>query len=108
MKLEPRLAYQYKRIILAVNTGNEQITIDSDLKFIYNDTKVNSPEYSFAQIKTDRYSGNSYFISDLRGLGIRSGQIGKYVLGMSIFGNRKGNLFNEIARGINKIIASYD
>jgi len=108
LKLEPRLAYHYKRIVLANKKGNEQLTIDSDIKFIYNDTEVKSPEFSFAQIKVDRYSENSSFIKGLRDLGIRKGQIGKYVLGMSIFGNQKANLFNGITHRINKIIESYD
>jgi hypothetical protein len=108
LKLQPRLAYNFKRITLVDKSNSERISIDSDVKFIYNQTEVQSLEISFAQIKLERYSGNSRFIETLKDLGIRDGQIGKYVFGMSIFGKLKANLFSKETDRINKTMASYD
>ena len=108
MKLQPRLAFNFKRVIATAKNMEESVTFDSDIEFIYNDTEVQSPGFSFAQIRVDRYSGNSKLMTTFRELGIRKGQIGKYVFGMSIFGNQKANLFAKRADRINKIIASYD
>jgi len=108
IKLEPRLAYIYKRIVLAAKNGNERVAIDTDIEFIYKQIEIQSTEISFAQIKLERYDGNSRFIETLRDLGIRKGQIGKYVFGMRIFGKQKANLFTNRTDRINKIIASYD
>lgn len=105
LKLEPRLSYNYKRKSLVDKSNCERINIDFDIKFIYNESKVKTPGISFVQIKTKSSLEDSMFKTTLRDLGIRKGQINKYVTGMSIFGKRKSNFYMN---KIKKITRNYD
>ena len=107
-KLQPRLICDFKRITLKAKQANDQVIIDGNIKFTYNNSDTHILDLSLVKIKQERYTGASKFIEILRDHGVRRGQMSNYEQGMSIFASQKTNIYKEKNSRINKIIESYD
>ena len=91
--LQETLQVDYDRVTLVAKQGGERITIDLNLRFCANDRRAEFPERVIIEIKRPRgviAAEQRYF----RTIGIRSGSISKYCLGiLSLYPTAKHHHF---------------
>ncbi len=102
--LEDKIWINYSRITLASRNTKERVTIDLNLTF---DTKIKKKEFSkiiVAEIKQDKFSRVSKFVSVLRKYNIPEFRISKYAIAIAMMEDGiKSNAFKEKINRLNKI-----
>ena len=102
--LSPILWNNFYRITFVSKTAPERLTIDLDLQFKNNDILVELPKLIIAELKHNRSSVPSSFISIMKQSKIKQDSISKYCLGvLALFKNIKRNNFKRNLTTINKI-----
>lgn len=110
--LGPKLWVNYSRITLVNKLSKERVTIDTDLSFKNDSIEKSFSRLVIAEVKQEKSSSSSPFLSVMKQNRIRAGSISKYCFGViSLFSGIKNNNFKPILLSINKlnhdIITSY-
>ena len=104
-QLEVKLWNDYLRFTLVDLAKPERVTIDLALTFGYENTQVSLPGFAIAEVKQRHFSHDSYFIQQMRRLGIRSSSFSKYCAGVYLLhDNVKTNNFKPIMRQVQKLV----
>lgn len=82
--LEAKLSNTFRRITLVSTDDVERLTVDVDLRFLWNGTRVSLDEIAIAEVKQDGFSLHSRFIQQMRALGVRPTHFSKYCIGVSM------------------------
>lgn len=101
LNLEEKIWILYKRITLSSISTLERVTIDLNMEF---DTKNNHKEFPdliVAEVKQDRFSRTSSFVSALRKCNIPSFRISKYAIAIAMM--EENIKANEFKGKINKL-----
>lgn len=102
--LEDKIWINYNRITLASRDTKERVTIDLNLSFDTNIKQRNFPEVIIAEIKQDKFSRVSKFVSSLRKHNIPEFRISKYAIAIAMMEEGiKKNAFKEKINRLNKI-----
>ncbi|MCF8256223.1 MAG: polyphosphate polymerase domain-containing protein [Flavobacteriales bacterium] len=100
--LEPKLRVRFSRITMVNNAENERLTLDLNLTFEANGSRVVLPGIVVAEVKQGLFNSKSVAINALRDLRIRAGNMSKYCIGTAIIHPElRSNNFKEIIRSIN-------
>jgi hypothetical protein len=99
--LVPCLYVNYKRLTLVSQDRTERMTIDCDLKISHENKAINFDHLVIAELKRPLNQFRSSGFEAMRSLGIRSGAISKYCLG--IIHTRPGIKYNAFKRRITRI-----
>lgn len=100
--LENKIWINYNRITLASRNTKERVTIDLNLTFDTNNKKKVFPNIIVAEIKQDKFSRVSKFVSVLRKYNIPEFRISKYAIAIAMMEDGiKNNAFKE---KINRLI----
>ena len=91
--LEPKLWNAFRRITLVSVRRPERLTIDIDLQLHWGKQHVTLPEVAVVEVKQEHYSQASYFVQQMRTLGIRPMRFSKYCAGVELIHRVKGNRF---------------
>lgn len=82
LQIKPVLINKFNRLTLVSLQNKERITIDYNISFsVQDDTVVELPYLSIAELKRDSFSNNSSFLSIVRGMQIRESSFSKYCIG---------------------------
>jgi hypothetical protein len=105
--LWPKLGNKFIRLTLVNKNLTERITLDYNLEFTdlkYN-KNISANGVCIAEIKKDKESKKSPFITNLSGMRIRPSGFSKYCIGLAMLKNPeiKLNLFRQKIRAIEKI-----
>jgi len=102
--LENKIWINYNRITLASRSTKERVTIDLNLTFDTNIKKKIFPNIIVAEIKQDKFSRVSKFVSVLRKYNIPEFRISKYAIAIAMMEEGiKSNAFKEKINRLNKI-----
>ena len=83
-EMQPRLWNRYSRVTLASKARPERVTLDVGLTFAWGGQQIALPGVVIAEVKQDRSSRDSEFVSLMRAHGVRSTGFSKYCLGVSL------------------------
>ncbi|MBX7154583.1 MAG: polyphosphate polymerase domain-containing protein [Bacteriodetes bacterium] len=104
-ELEHKLSVEYNRITLVANDGIERVTIDVGLCFGNSDSRIEQPHLVIVEVKQDRFSRLSPFVTALRKHRIKEHSLSKYVLGVVLLHPQlKHNAFKGKLRAIEHIL----
>ena len=109
-ELEPKLWVYYSRITLTNNAFTERVTLDLHLTFDNEETIKAMPEILIAEIKQDKFSGDSAIVSLFREMKLEPMGFSKYCLGIASTYDSdtvKKNNFKPKLRAIEKIAQGY-
>lgn len=105
--LYPKLGNQFIRLTLVNKDLTERITLDYNLNFtdIKYNKNISANGVCIAEIKKDKNSKKSPFITNLNEMRIRPSGFSKYCIGLAMLKNPeiKLNLFRQKVRAIEKI-----
>jgi len=103
--LEQKLWNDYSRLTLVGNTQPERVTIDLQLTFGQDGNVTGLPGLVIAEVKQAHFTQNSYFIQQMRRIGIRSSSFSKYCAGVYLlYDNVKTNNFKPVMRNVQKLV----
>jgi hypothetical protein len=106
INLKPQIWINYTRLTLVNTAFNERITIDLNLVFSTN-KEVFAPFESLviAEVKQDKKTLSSDFLSLMKKYRIKEGAISKYCLGLATINNTiKKNNFKQKIQSLNKLV----
>jgi hypothetical protein len=104
-ELEAKLLNAFRRITLVSTHSVERVTVDMDLRFLWNGTRVSLAGMAIAEVKQDGFSMDSAFIRQMRASGARPTSFSKYCIGVSIlYPEVKHNRFKPQLRQIAKLL----
>ncbi|MFC2096589.1 VTC domain-containing protein, partial [Bacteroidota bacterium] len=94
----------FDRITLVGKNHLERVTIDTNIRFKNKQGEVGLPEISIIEVKRDKTTDSSPFISILNNFKIKPFGISKYIMGNILLNPEiKHNRFNRKIRTINKL-----
>ena len=103
-ELEPKLWVEYDRVTLVSRVRQERVTIDLNLRFVWDDDAVHLPHMVIIEVKQDGFSQKSDMVNLLRQFGIRSTSFSKYCVGSSLlYPDLKQNNFKPKLRLVEKL-----
>ncbi|MCA9883730.1 MAG: polyphosphate polymerase domain-containing protein [Anaerolineae bacterium] len=103
--LEAKLWNDYLRLTLVDQQMPERVTIDIALSFGHEHNRVELPGFVIAEVKQAHFTQHSYFIQQMRRLGIRSSSFSKYCAGVYLlYDNVKTNNFKPVMREVQKLV----
>ena len=107
--LQPVLNNKFIRITLAGISTRERITIDYNISFsTMNGQSVELPFLAIAERKSERFSGQTPFITSARKIGIRPAGFSKYCVGSSLLMDMpRKNILKPTLLLLNKIENGY-
>jgi hypothetical protein len=104
-ELEAKLFNVFQRITLVSMHSVERLTVDVDLRFLWNGACVSLPGIAIAEVKQDGFSVDSEFIRQMRAVGVRATSFSKYCIGVSIvYPEVKHNRFKPQLRQIDRLL----
>jgi hypothetical protein len=104
-ELEAKLANAFQRITLVSKHSVERLTVDVDLRFLWNGTRVSLAGIAIAELKQDGFSSGSEFVQQMRALGVRATGFSKYCIGVSmLYPEVRHNRFIPQLRQIAKLL----
>jgi hypothetical protein len=104
IELVPTLWNTYTRITLVSKSHCERVTLDINLAFSWQGQKVDLPSIAIAEVKRDRSSHDSNFITLMRQMGVRKAGFSKYCVGVSLlYPEIKHNRFRAAHRLIERL-----
>lgn len=104
-RLEFKLWNDYSRLTLVGKNFPERVTIDLDLSFGNDNRFAGLPGVVIAEVKQEHFSQNSFFIQQMRNLGIRSSSFSKYCAGVyMLYDHVKTNNFKPVMRNVHKLV----
>lgn len=104
VNLLPQLDNRFTRLTLVNSELKERITIDMNLSFVWNDTKMNLHNVIIVEVKQKRRNRFSPFVVALKKLQIHEESISKYCLGVALLVPFvKKNNFKEKLLKVNKL-----
>jgi len=81
------------------------VTVDMDLRFLWNGVRVSLAGIAIAEVKQDGFSMDSEFIRQMRALGVRATGFSKYCIGVSmLYPEVKHNRFKPQLRQIAELL----
>jgi hypothetical protein len=103
--LEAKLFNTYQRITLVSRHSVERVTVDVDLRFMWDGACVPLDGIAIAEVKQEGFSLDSAFIGQMRALGVRATGFSKYCIGVSLLHPEvKHNRFKPQLRQIDQIV----
>lgn len=108
-KLLPQLSNAFNRITLVNNAMTERLTIDINLRFFNEQTKIKTDMGPLVIIEVKR-DGQTYspVLDMLKQLRIHQSGFSKYCIGMALTNSKlKRNRFNERLRFVKKLTSNY-
>jgi len=104
-ELEAELLNAFRRITLVSMHSVERVTVDMDLRFLWNGVRVSLAGIAIAEVKQDGFSMDSEFIRQMRALGVRATGFSKYCIGVSmLYPEVKHNRFKPQLRQIAELL----
>ncbi|NOQ74318.1 MAG: VTC domain-containing protein [Crocinitomix sp.] len=103
--LDAKLWNNFNRITLVNNKEKERLTLDLDLSFDWDGTKINYEHVVIAELKQENVDRSSLFYSIMKKNGIRPNGMSKYCVGtVALYPELKYNNFKEKILLIDKLI----
>jgi hypothetical protein len=104
-ELEAKLFNTFQRITLVSTHSVERLTVDVDLRFLWNGVCATLAGIAIAEVKQDGFSTNSEFVRQMRAVGVRATSFSKYCIGVSmLYPEVKHNRFKPQLRQIEKLL----
>jgi hypothetical protein len=99
--LQPCLSNTFQRITLVPVQGVERVTVDLDLRLLWEGATVSLNGMAVAEVKQEGFSTDSPFVRQMRATGVRSTRFSKYCVGVSmLYPEIKHNRFKPQLRMI--------
>jgi hypothetical protein len=103
--LEPKLWNDYMRMTLVNKSCPERVTLDFDMRYLWNAESIVLPGIVIVEVKQAQQSRTTEFVRQIRGLGIHPLSYSKYAAGVySLYRDVKINNFKPQIRRVNKIM----
>ena len=104
-ELEAKLFNDFQRITLVSTHSVERLTVDVDLRLLWNGMLVSLAGIAIAEVKQDGFSADSEFVRQMRALGVRATGFSKYCIGVSmLYPEVKRNRFKPQLRRIAQLL----
>jgi hypothetical protein len=103
-ELEAKLFNAFQRITLVSKRSVERLTVDVDLRFLWNGARLPLPGLAIAEVKQDGFSVDSAFVRQMRALGVRATGFSKYCIGVSMLYPQKHNRFKPQLGQIDRLL----
>jgi hypothetical protein len=104
-ELEAKLYNTFQRITLVSTHSAERLTVDVNLRYLWNGMRVSLAGMAIAEVKQDGFSLDSEFIRHMRASGVRATRFSKYCIGVSmLYPEVKHNNFKPQFRQIAKLL----
>ncbi len=106
--LVPKIWTDFTRVTLVNRLQPERVTLDLDLRFVYEDVQKEMPGAIIAEVKQENDNRHSPIREYLRGARIRPMRVSKYCLGTALLKPElKSNRFQVKLRAIRKISCEF-